>query len=63
MNSFIQRHADSVIGMVSGWDRLRLRGTLRMLANLTGMRQKARQIIAALQAAREANIQTLAIAA
>jgi hypothetical protein len=34
-----------------------------MLANLTGMRQKARQIIAALQAAREANIQTLAIAA
>ncbi|MGD0461261.1 MAG: hypothetical protein ABSB74_02115 [Tepidisphaeraceae bacterium] len=37
MNSFVQRHRGSVIGMVSGWDRLRLRGTLRMLANLTGM--------------------------
>src|SRR5271166_265418 len=37
MNSFVQRHAGSVIGMLSGWDRLRLRGTLRMLANLTGM--------------------------
>jgi len=37
MNSFVQRHASSVIGMLSGWDRLRLRGTLRMLANLTGM--------------------------
>jgi hypothetical protein len=37
MNSFLQRHADSVTGMLSGWDRLRLRGTLRMLANLTGM--------------------------
>jgi hypothetical protein len=37
MNSFVQRHLDSVTGMLSGWDRLRLRGTLRMLANLTGM--------------------------
>jgi hypothetical protein len=37
MNSFVQRHAGFVIGMLSGWDRLRLRGTLRMLANLTGM--------------------------
>lgn len=37
MNHFLQRHAGSVIGMVSGWDRLRFRGTLRMLANLTGM--------------------------
>ncbi len=37
MNSFLQRHVDSVIGRVSGWDRMRFRGTLRMLANLTGM--------------------------
>ena len=37
MNSFVQRHAGSVIGMLSGWDRLRFRGTLRMLANVTGL--------------------------
>jgi hypothetical protein len=37
MNSFLHRHVDSVIGMVTGWDRMRFRGTLRMLANLTGM--------------------------
>jgi hypothetical protein len=37
MNSFLQQHADSVIGMIRGWDRLRFRGTVRMLANLTGM--------------------------
>jgi hypothetical protein len=37
MNSFLQRRIDSVTGMLSGWDRLRLRGTLRMLANLTGI--------------------------
>lgn len=37
MNGFLQRHADSVTGMLNGWDRLRFRGTLRMLANLTGM--------------------------
>jgi hypothetical protein len=37
MNSFVQRHGSSVIGMLSGWDRLRFRGTLRMLANVTGL--------------------------
>ncbi len=37
MSSFIQRHMDSVTGVISGWDRLRFRGTLRMLANVTGM--------------------------
>ena len=37
MNSFIRQHLGSVIGMVGGWDRLRFRGTIRMLANLTGM--------------------------
>jgi hypothetical protein len=37
MNSFIQAHMDKVIGMVSGWDRLRFRGTVRMLANVAGL--------------------------
>jgi hypothetical protein len=37
MNAFVQHHAKSVIGMIRGWDRLRFRGTVRMLANLTGM--------------------------
>lgn len=38
MNAFVQQHAKSVIGMIRGWDRLRFRGTVRMLANLTGMK-------------------------
>ncbi len=37
MNSFLQRHAACVIGTLSGWDRLRFRGTLRMLANVVGL--------------------------
>jgi hypothetical protein len=37
MHSFLQRHAASVMGIVSGWDRLRFRGTLRMLANAVGL--------------------------
>ena len=37
MNSFLQRHADSVTGMVSGFDRVRFQGTLRRLANARGM--------------------------
>jgi hypothetical protein len=37
MNAFVQQHAKSVIGVIRGWDRLRFRGTVRMLANLTGM--------------------------
>lgn len=32
MNESIQRHQDSVIGMLSGFDRLRIRGTLRLLS-------------------------------
>lgn len=38
MLGFIQRHAAHVIGILSGLDRLRLRGTLRWLANVQGMR-------------------------
>lgn len=37
MNQFLQRHAASVTGSLGGWDRLRFRGTLRMLANVTGL--------------------------
>jgi hypothetical protein len=37
MKSFLQQHADHVIGQLSGWDRLRFRGTLRLLASLTGL--------------------------
>jgi hypothetical protein len=37
MNAFLQRHASAVIGHLSGWDRLRFRGTLRMLANVVGL--------------------------
>lgn len=37
MSAFIQAHASKIIGVISGWDRLRFRGTLRMLANVPGM--------------------------
>jgi hypothetical protein len=37
MNSFVQRHQKSVIGILSGFDRLWLRGTLRWLAHRDGM--------------------------
>jgi hypothetical protein len=37
MNTFLQRHAGSVTGMISGLDRVRFRGTLRLLANAGGM--------------------------
>jgi len=37
MNTFLQRHAPSVTGMLSGFDRVRFRGTLRLLANAGGM--------------------------
>ena len=37
METFIQRHRDAVIGVLSGWDRLRLRGTLRSISHATGL--------------------------
>ena len=37
MDAFVQRHAACVRGTISGWDRLRFRGTLRMLANAAGL--------------------------
>jgi hypothetical protein len=37
MNSFVQRHAAHVIGVLSGFDRLLFRGTHRILATARGM--------------------------
>ncbi len=37
MNSFLQRHAESVTGMLSGFDRIRFRGTVRILSNASGL--------------------------
>ena len=37
MQSFLTRHASEVKGTLSGFDRVRFRGTLRWLANLRGM--------------------------
>ena len=37
MNGFILRHAASVMGVLNGFDRLRLRGTKRLLAPVGGM--------------------------
>jgi hypothetical protein len=37
MHPFLARYADDVLGMLSGFDRLRLRGTLRRIANVQGM--------------------------
>jgi hypothetical protein len=38
MKSFLAVHGSEIKGVLSGWDRLRLRGTLRLIANLHGMR-------------------------
>lgn len=37
MDTFLARHALSVKGTLSGFDRVRFRGTLRWLASLRGM--------------------------
>jgi len=38
MNEFIMRHQKSIRGVLSGFDRIRFRGTLRWLANTAGMK-------------------------
>lgn len=38
MNSFIRKHADKLVGVLSGFDRLVLRGTLRQIAFVAGMK-------------------------
>src|SRR5687768_12846800 len=37
MHRFLQQHAADVTGVLSGFDRLRFRGTLRLLANARGL--------------------------
>lgn len=37
MKSFVQRFAGLILGILSGWDRLRFRGTKRWLANPQGL--------------------------
>lgn len=37
MSSFVLRFEDKIHGVLSGWDRIRFRGTLRRIANLRGM--------------------------
>jgi hypothetical protein len=39
MQSFMEKHKNSIIGVLSGWDRIVFRGTLRLVANLAGMNQ------------------------
>ena len=38
MHDFIMRHQKSIRGVLSGFDRMRFRGTLRWLANTAGMK-------------------------
>jgi hypothetical protein len=37
MNALVPKNADHVIGVLSGWDRLVFRGTLRLLCFAEGM--------------------------
>jgi hypothetical protein len=37
MNRFLQQQAKLVSGMISGWDRLRLRGTLMRICHPGGL--------------------------
>ena len=37
MQLFLQRHAADVTGILSGFDRLRFRGTFRLIANARGL--------------------------
>jgi len=37
MNSFLEKHAKNILGVLSGWDRIVFRGTLRLVAHLAGM--------------------------
>ena len=36
MNAFLQRLGDKVLGVLSGFDRVRFRGSLRLLSNVGG---------------------------
>lgn len=36
MKAFVQRFADKILGVLSGFDRIRFRGSLRLLSNVGG---------------------------
>lgn len=38
MKNFLQIYAKDICGAISGWDRIRFRGTIRWLANLSGLK-------------------------
>jgi hypothetical protein len=37
MRQFVQRHADQILGVLSGFDRIRLRGSLRLFSTEGGV--------------------------
>ena len=37
MQRFLDGHADRLVGVLTGFDRVLFRGTLRMISNLRGM--------------------------
>jgi hypothetical protein len=37
VEQFIRKHSSQVVGVISGWDRIRFRGTLRVLAAVPGL--------------------------
>ena len=37
MEQFVREHQSRVVGVLSGWDRMRFRGTLRVLAAVPGL--------------------------
>ena len=39
MDRFIAKHADQITGVVSGFDRLVLRGTIRQIAFVDGLKR------------------------
>jgi hypothetical protein len=38
MKKFLSRHADQILGVLSGFDRMRFRGTFRQLAHTSGLK-------------------------
>lgn len=49
MKKFLQRHADDILGVLSGFDRIRLRGSLRLLQTEGGVASWLSQIGVALK--------------
>lgn len=58
MKEFLQRHASSVTGSLSGFDRVRFRGTLRMLAHTGGFASFLRTIGVGLKDFKEYALET-----